>query len=356
MRTLPSLSSGRACFKELDTSSFTIRPQGIERRKTITTKQQKIHSSVKEALGYDKDISDKDFLKSWKDRSTQVCKPCWELKYCPYGPFVEQSPLLPSSRQNAIEHNEYLKRVLETDQLGDATPIDEELRTEYSELLAQAKKDPRVLLNKVMRDDFMEYVIERAQIENKDLSEYLQPPLSSFETYKVPYPLNQDIEAVDEELPIELLKSIDAKIERIEAVLRTGIDDRRVPLDPVRRNCFEREVREFNLDDYPEAIPQVVLDLECSIFGHICPVVFVGESITETTENRRRGRYIPFHIKMRVVRRDNYTCQRCGKHLQDDEVEFDHIIPHAKGGSCEEHNIRLTCYDCNRNKSDDIEL
>jgi 5-methylcytosine-specific restriction endonuclease McrA len=90
--------------------------------------------------------------------------------------------------------------------------------------------------------------------------------------------------------------------------------------------------------------------------GHICPVVFVGESITETTETRRRGRYIPFQTKMRVVRRDNYTCQRCGKHLQDNEVEFDHIIPHAKGGSCEEHNIRLTCYDCNRNKSDGFEL
>src|SRR5688572_27117364 len=22
-----------------------------------------------------------------------VCKPCWELKYCPYGPLVEQFPL-----------------------------------------------------------------------------------------------------------------------------------------------------------------------------------------------------------------------------------------------------------------------
>jgi 5-methylcytosine-specific restriction endonuclease McrA len=188
----------------------------------------------------------------------------------------------------------------------------------------------------------MAKIIERAQIENKDISEYLQPPLSNFETYKVPYPLKQDIET-DGELSTELLEIISTEIERMECVLRTGIDDRREPLDPVRRNCFEREVREFNPDDYPEAIPQVVSDLECSIFGHICPVVFVSESITETTETRSLGRYIPFQIKMRVVRRDNYTCQRCGKYLQDNEVEFDHIIPHAKGGSCEEHNIRLTC-------------
>jgi HNH endonuclease len=25
----------------------------------------------------------------------EVCKPCWELKYCPYGPLVEQFPLHP---------------------------------------------------------------------------------------------------------------------------------------------------------------------------------------------------------------------------------------------------------------------
>jgi 5-methylcytosine-specific restriction endonuclease McrA len=277
------------------------------------------------------------------------------LKYCPYGPFVEQSPLLPPTRQSATAHNEHLKRILETGQIGDIVPIDEKQRAEYSELLAQAKKNPRVLANKVELDFFMENIIERAQIENKDILEYLQPPLADFETYKVPFSLEQDIDAGGE-LPTELLEAISAEIERMESVLRTGIDDRRKLLDPVRRNYFEREVQEFNPDDYPEAIPQIVSDLECSIFGHICPVVFVGESITETTETRRRGRYIPFQTKMRVVRRDNYTCQRCGKHLQDDEVEFDHIIPHAKGGSCEEHNMKLTCYECNRNKSDGFEL
>ncbi len=301
------------------------------------------------------DISDKDFLDSWKDRSTLVCKPCWELKYCPYGPFVEQSPLLPLTRQSAIAHNEYLKMVLETGLIGEATQIDEKQRMEYSEMLAWAKKNPWLLAEKVSRDYLMENIIKRAQIEGKDISEYLKPPLSDFETYKVPFPLMQDIDA-EGELPTKMLEAIGAEIERMEVVLRTGIDDRRKPLDPVRRNYFEGEVREFDPDAYPEAIPQVISDLRCSVFGHICPVVFVGESITETTETRRRGRYISFQTKIRVVRRDNYTCQRCGKHLLDNEVEFDHIIPHAKGGSCEEHNIRLTCYECNRNKSDGFEL
>lgn len=29
----------------------------------------------------------------WKRRVRAVCKPCWELKYCPYGPLVEEFPL-----------------------------------------------------------------------------------------------------------------------------------------------------------------------------------------------------------------------------------------------------------------------
>lgn len=30
---------------------------------------------------------------NWNRRVKAVCKPCWELKYCPYGPIVEEFPL-----------------------------------------------------------------------------------------------------------------------------------------------------------------------------------------------------------------------------------------------------------------------
>ena len=96
--------------------------------------------------------------------------------------------------------------------------------------------------------------------------------------------------------------------------------------------------------------------MQCTVFGHVCPVVLAAERFTETTEERRTGRYIPFRTKMRVVRRDNYTCQHCGEHLKDNEVEFDHVIPFAKGGSSDEHNIRLTCHDCNSDKSDKVAI
>jgi len=96
--------------------------------------------------------------------------------------------------------------------------------------------------------------------------------------------------------------------------------------------------------------------MACTVFGHICPIVYGAEGFTETAEARRQGRYISFKTRVRVVRRDNYTCQHCSTHPRDDEVEFDHIIPIAKGGSSEEHNIRLTCFTCNRDKSDKLQI
>ena len=30
---------------------------------------------------------------NWSKRVKAVCKPCWEIKYCPYGPLVEDSPI-----------------------------------------------------------------------------------------------------------------------------------------------------------------------------------------------------------------------------------------------------------------------
>jgi len=208
-----------------------------------------IDPKIKKSLRFDLGTPDEEVMTAVRGALARVCKPCWEIKYCPYGPFVEEFPLLPLTRKDAEEYQEYAKKCLKTGVLGSGEPLDEK-----------------------------------------------------------------------------------------------------------RRRMFETEIRDFSSDEYPEEIPEEILAMRCTVFGHICPVFFVSEEITETAEPRRRGRYIPFSVKMRVVRRDNWTCQVCGKHLLDNEVEFDHIIPISKGGSSEEHNIRLTCFKCNRDKYDRVEI
>ena len=183
---------------------------------------------------------DTDNAAEWERRVRHVCKPCWELKYCPYGILIEEFPLLPPTRAEAIGHNEFLKK-----QLGSGTYAGS------------------------------------------------------------------------------------------------------------RKELIERMVEEFDPNDYPETHSKETFERSCSIYGHLCPVFSVNEPFTETKEARRISRNIPRNIMFKVVRRDNYTCQICSKHLKDNELFFDHKIPFSKGGSTEEHNLQLLCFECNKKVATD---
>lgn len=58
-------------------------------------------------------------------------------------------------------------------------------------------------------------------------------------------------------------------------------------------------------------------EIECRVFGHVCPVFFNKEPFTETRELRRFGRYVPRDIMLKVVRRDGQMCQMCHKNVSD---------------------------------------
>jgi hypothetical protein len=60
---------------------------------------------------------------------------------------------------------------------------------------------------------------------------------------------------------------------------------------------------------------------------------------------------IPEKVRIFVWQRDGGKCVRCGRR---ELLEFDHIIPVAKGGSSTERNVQLLCEPCNRSKSSTI--
>jgi len=199
--------------------------------------------------------------------------------------------------------------------------------------------------------------LERLDTDEERVAGWLGGELPPPHIYRIRYDLGVNDELCEADFSPDMWRDIlhgaELQSKRLRSALETGIDDNRTPMEPIRRAWFQKQVDEFSPEDYPEAIPAPFEAGVCSIFGHVCPVFFVAEALTETQEQRRIGRHrLSFAAMMRIVRRDNYRCQHCQKKLQDNEVEFDHIIPIAKGGSSEEHNIRLTCFDCNRDKSD----
>src|ERR1700753_130877 len=97
--------------------------------------QPAIHPSIKQRLGYAASDTDEDVYEDWAERMSRVCKPCWELKYCPYGPIVEQLPLLPPLRSDIEEQQAYFKRCIETNTVGNVTPLTDDLRELYASWL-----------------------------------------------------------------------------------------------------------------------------------------------------------------------------------------------------------------------------
>lgn len=63
------------------------------------------------------------------------------------------------------------------------------------------------------------------------------------------------------------------------------------------------------------------------------------------------SRHIPQEVRTAVWQRDGGACVQCG---DTDYLEFDHIIPHSKGGANTVNNVQLLCRKCNRDKSDRI--
>jgi len=53
-----------------------------------------------------------------------------------------------------------------------------------------------------------------------------------------------------------------------------------------------------------------------------------------------------------VYARDNNTCQYCGDKFKTEDLNLDHVVPKAQGGTNTWENIVCSCIDCNSKKRD----
>jgi HNH endonuclease len=67
--------------------------------------------------------------------------------------------------------------------------------------------------------------------------------------------------------------------------------------------------------------------------------------------SKDRSRHIPREVRQRAWQRCGGRCVECGA---DEYLEYDHIIPVARGGSNSDQNVQVLCRKCNLKKSDFI--
>jgi 5-methylcytosine-specific restriction endonuclease McrA len=60
---------------------------------------------------------------------------------------------------------------------------------------------------------------------------------------------------------------------------------------------------------------------------------------------------VPDDVKRVVFERDGGRCVECGSNFN---LQYDHIIPVARGGATTVENLQVLCADCNRRKSDSL--
>ena len=59
---------------------------------------------------------------------------------------------------------------------------------------------------------------------------------------------------------------------------------------------------------------------------------------------------VSLKLRFEVFKRDNFTCQYCGRKTPEVILELEHVIPLSKGGTDEFDNLTTSCFECNRGK------
>jgi hypothetical protein len=78
-----------------------------------------------------------------------------------------------------------------------------------------------------------------------------------------------------------------------------------------------------------------------------------GSPATLPSKTAPRRKKISIRKRFLVLKRDRYRCRLCKR--AGVELEVDHRIPRAQGGSDALDNLQALCFDCNRGKQDSSE-
>jgi hypothetical protein len=93
--------------------------------------------------------------------------------------------------------------------------------------------------------------------------------------------------------------------------------------------------------------------------GLLEPQTDSSPSISANSPSSKRPRTLNLALRYRVLVRDRFRCQICGRSPAKDlgvELHVDHVVPWSKGGENIDDNLRALCSDCNLGKGAKFEM
>ncbi len=79
------------------------------------------------------------------------------------------------------------------------------------------------------------------------------------------------------------------------------------------------------------------------------------ECTLQEWHSKNQRKLMTKELREKIMIRDKYTCQKCGKYMPDKVgLHIDHIIPVSKGGKTVLSNLQVLCSKCNGSKSNII--
>lgn len=151
--------------------------------------------------------------------------------------------------------------------------------------------------------------------------------------------------------------------EKIESSLFEGLRERQYAATIDDQNMFwfelSRNQTRYTQTNYvksPYTVTVVVdafsFDIESlqQRYNQLAEIEFACTLAEYNSKEQRK--LMTAELREKIARRDDYTCQICGKYMPDGVgLHIDHIIPIKKGGKTVPSNLQVLCSKCNGKKS-----
>ena len=105
---------------------------------------------------------------------------------------------------------------------------------------------------------------------------------------------------------------------------------------------------QYETFDY-ESWSQITIERNDETIGLVDRVIKVPRVILLLAYDRVPKRRVRFS-RYNIFARDKSTCQYCGHRFSRSELNLDHVVPRAQGGTSTWENVVCSCHECNRRK------